>query len=61
MLCPDQLPAATGALAAALAERCSQEEIELLAAFFCQLGDSLTMILAAQACAEAKPPEKCGR
>ncbi len=50
MSCPETLPAAIGAAAAALARELSDEELGLLAAVFTQLGDSLATILALRAC-----------
>ena len=55
MPCPDTLPAAVGALAAAIAEGRSDDELALLSALFVQLGDSLTTILAARACERRQP------
>ena len=46
MPCQDTLPALIGALASALAQGRSDEELALLSALFSQLGDSLAMILA---------------
>lgn len=45
----DALPAAVGALAAALAQGRTAEDIALLSAIFVQLGDSLALIAAARA------------
>ena len=45
----DTLPALIGALASALAQGRSDEELALLSALFSQLGDSLAMILALRA------------
>ncbi len=50
MSCPESLPATVGALAAAITQGRSEEEIAVLAALFTQLGDSLAVILAAKAC-----------
>ena len=47
---PDSMPAAIGALAAAIAQVLSESELTLLAAVLTQLGDSLTVILAQRAC-----------
>jgi len=58
MSCPDSLPAAVGALAAAAARGRSDGEIALLAAFFTQLGDSLSLILAARAAAETEAADE---
>lgn len=55
MLCPESLPATVGALAAAIAQGHSEEDIALLAALFTQLGDSLAVILAAKACGSNNP------
>jgi len=52
MSCSDSVPAAIGALAAAVAQGRSDEEIGLFAAIFTQLGDSLALILAARVCEE---------
>ena len=52
MACTDSLPAAVGALAAAMAQGRSEEELAVLAALFTQLGDSFGLILAARLCAE---------
>ena len=49
MPCQDTLPALIGALASALAQGRSDEELALLSALFSQLGDSLAMILALRA------------
>lgn len=49
MLAPGAMPAAVGALAAAIAEGLSADELALLSAVFSQLGDSLAVIAAAQA------------
>lgn len=49
MLAPEAKPAAVGALAAAMAEGLSANELALLSAVFSQLGDSLAVIAAAQA------------
>lgn len=46
MPCQDTLPALVGALASALAQGRSDEELALLSALFSQLGDSFAMILA---------------
>lgn len=46
MPCQNTLPALVGALASALAQGRSDEELTLLSAIFSQLGDSLAMILA---------------
>ena len=46
MPCQDTLPALIGALASALAQGRSDEELALLSALFSQLGDSHAMILA---------------
>ena len=49
MVSSDFLPAATGVLAAGIAQTvCSDEELALIAAIFTQLGDSLALILAAR-------------
>ena len=45
-MCPNQLITTITALAAAMAEGKSAEEIELLAAIFSQLGDTLDTIAA---------------
>ena len=50
--CPDSLPAAIGALAAAIAQGLSDDEVALMSALFVQLGDSLTTILASRALEE---------
>lgn len=50
--CPDSLPAAVGALAAAIAQGLSDDEVALMSALFVQLGDSLTTILASRALQE---------
>ena len=50
MLCPESMPAAVAAMAAAIAQGRSDEELGLLAAIFTQLGDSLASILVARAC-----------
>lgn len=59
MLRPDAVPAAAGAIAAAIAQDRSDEDIALLAALLTQIGDSLALILAARACETAalKPAE----
>lgn len=49
MLAPEAVPAAVGALAAAIAEGMTANELDLLSAIFSQLGDSLAVIAAAQA------------
>ena len=49
MLAPEAIPAAVGALAAAIAEDLSANDLALLSAIFSQLGDSLAVIAAAQA------------
>ena len=54
MPCPSSLPAAVGALAAAIAEGRGDQELALLAAIFTQLGDSLAVILAARDCQSAQ-------
>ncbi len=54
MLCPEAVPTAVGALAAALASELSDDELALLSAVLVQLGDSLTAILAARACTQIK-------
>lgn len=54
MSCPASLPAAVGALAAAIAQGRSDEEIALLAAVLTQLGDSLAVIAAARGCQSAQ-------
>lgn len=51
MTCPDGLPAAVGALAAAIAAELGDDELALLSAILVQLGDSMTLILARRACA----------
>lgn len=56
MPCPDSLPAIAGALAAAIAQGRSEDDIALLAALFTQLGDGLALILAARACGSSQPP-----
>lgn len=48
-MCPNQTAAVVTALAAALAEGKSAEELGLLAAIFNQLGDTLATIAAQQA------------
>lgn len=45
-MCPNSLAAAVTALAAALAEGRSAEELNLLSAVFTQLGDTLATIAA---------------
>lgn len=45
----DSLPVAVGALASAMAQGMSADELALLSAFFSQLGDSLALIAAARA------------
>ncbi len=50
MRCPDSLPAAVGALAAAMAQGMSADDLALLSAIFTQLGDSLALIAAARDC-----------
>ena len=50
MPCIDPVPAAVGALAAALAAELDDGELALMAAVFTQLGDSLSLILARRAC-----------
>ncbi|GEM_PF-214501 len=54
MPCPASLPAAVGALAAAIARDRSDEEVALLAAVLTQLGDSLAVIAASRACQSAQ-------
>lgn len=54
MLCSDSAPITVGALATAIAQNRSEEDIVLLAALFTQLGDSLALIAAARACSAAK-------
>ena len=56
MFCPETLPTAVSALAAALAQGYSDTQLALLATIFTQLGDSLATILAARACLQP-PPE----
>jgi hypothetical protein len=56
--CPDTLPAAVGAVAAALAQNRTDEELALLAAVFTQLGDSLALILVSRACAAPESPSE---
>lgn len=48
MTCPDALPAAVSAMAAAIAQGRGDDELALLSAIFVQLGDSLALILAAR-------------
>lgn len=45
---PESIPALAGALAAAIAQGRSDEELALLAALLSQLGDSLALVLAAR-------------
>lgn len=56
MTCPDSLPAAVGALSAAIAQGRNDDEIALLSAVFTQLGDGLALLLAARECNRAEPP-----
>lgn len=49
MLAPEAIPTVVGALAAAMAEGLSADELALFSAIFSQLGDSLAIIAAAQA------------
>lgn len=44
MMCPNELVTSITALAVAIAEEKSEEEISLLAALFTQLGDTLATI-----------------
>ncbi len=53
MCCSDSLPAAVGALAAAIAQGRSADDLALLGAIFTQLGDSLALIAAARDCDES--------
>ena len=48
MSSPESIPVLAGALAAAVAQGRSDEELALLAALLSQLGDSLALILAAR-------------
>jgi hypothetical protein len=48
MSCLNPSPIFVGALASAIAQCCTDEELEVLAAVFTQLGDSLALILATQ-------------
>ena len=52
MLAPEAMPAAVGALASAIAQGMSANDLALLSAIFSQLGDSLAVIAAAQAMSE---------
>ena len=47
-MCPEALPVAVSTLAAAISKQLSQEELELAAAVFEQLGESLELIAAAR-------------
>ncbi|MBD5140144.1 MAG: hypothetical protein HDT25_01810, partial [Ruminococcus sp.] len=47
-LCPEALPVAISTLAAAISKQLSQEELELAAAAFEQLAESLELIAAAR-------------
>ena len=58
MFCSDLMPSTVGAIAGAIAKGHTDEEIALLAAAFTQLGDSLTLILAARSCLDFN---KCPR
>ncbi len=46
----ESLPAVVGALASAISQGRSDQDIALLAAIFTQLGDSMAVILAARNC-----------